>query len=144
MKFLLGLIAVVALGYGVLSIPELLLVTTDSKATVWQEISARLAIGLSLLIFAVSAGLAAILAALEQRAAQAGKELAAIIAAIEGVSASRDAQIPTKVVPSERPADPRPITEPPAAETAMAARPRSKDALDQAAESLYSKPAALR
>jgi hypothetical protein len=55
----------VAVLHGLSVIPEVLLIATDAKATVWQQISARLAVGLSLLLFAVCAGIASLIQAVQ-------------------------------------------------------------------------------
>lgn len=168
MKILLAFIAGMALIYGAMSIPEMLLVSTSPDATVWQQISARLAIGLSLLIFATSAGLAAILGALDQRSQAAAADVGKIVAALRGAPAPVEDPAPAPEVrqPSKaeerrrRLAERMGVTLPTEDEEkatlaqheeeagAMALtsgfvvreKSRSKDDLDRAVEQLYGKP----
>lgn len=141
-KLVLGVIALAALGYGVLSVPEMLIVSTDPKATVWQQIAARIAIGLSLLIFAVAVGLSAILTAVEQRSREATEGLKALLAAIKQTREVREVVQVADVGERDTQQTQGDISAP----TGLPVRQHkpSKDAFDQAAEQLYSKPSALR
>lgn len=138
-KLVLAVIAMAALGYGVLSIPEMLIVSTDPKATVWQQIAARIAIGLSLLIFAVAVGLSAILSAIEQRSREAAEGLKDLVKEIKQTREAPEVAQVAERVSQQSQGDT-------AASTGLLLRQHkpSKDAFDQAAEQLYSKPSALR
>jgi hypothetical protein len=65
-QFILIVIAGIALFNGVFGIGEWLQVSSSSKATVFQELSARINIGLSLLVLAVSVGLFAVVGGLSK------------------------------------------------------------------------------
>jgi hypothetical protein len=58
--FVLVILAIVAFVYGFLSLGDLLQISSRPNATVFQQISAQLGVGMSLLVFSVSIGLASV------------------------------------------------------------------------------------
>lgn len=168
MIIVLWIVAAIALVNGAMGMPDVLLIASSNKATVFQQISARMDVGLSLLVFATSSGLAAVLSRLHERSKHDEKLALTLDSALDAFGKAA-ALLPTKTANSApHGAPPKPAgagqdlkaaagmtQEEIAARDAAAGgvvlssgfvireRPAGDD-MDAAAKALYGKPPSLR